>query len=127
VVAARPTLVRNVLVSKSPMKNDGLYDQPISVSSAEDWLALGCGGLLLLLGASRRDAIGGLLAISSAPLLYRGVTGQWPTRVHDDSPSDNTRRALGGRGMHVRESIGLEVPIPRPTASGVASSTCRDS
>ena len=67
---------------------------------------------MLLLGASRRDAVGALLAISSAPLLYRGITGQWPARVNGDTPSNSTTRALGGeRRVHVRESIRLEVPI----------------
>ncbi|AMY10685.1 putative integral membrane protein [Luteitalea pratensis] len=94
------------------MTTDALYERPISLSTAEDWIALGGGGLLLLLGASRRDAVGALLAISSAPLLYRGITGQWPARVNGDTPSDSTTRALGGeRGVHVRESIRLEVPI----------------
>ena len=94
------------------MNADALVRPTLSVSTAEDWLALGGGGLLLLLGASRRDAVGALLAISSAPLLYRGVTGEWPARVNGDTPSDNTRRALGGeRGVHVRESIRLDVPI----------------
>jgi len=91
---------------------DALSDRPLSLSTAEDWIALGGGGLLLLLGASRRDALGALLAISSAPLLYRGITGQWPARMNGDTPSDSTRRALGGeRGVHARESIRLEVPI----------------
>ena len=82
-----------------------------SLSDAENWLALGSGALLLLVGASRRSAVGTLVAASSAPLLYRGITGHWP-RVNGDTQPDNTRAALGGaRGVHVRESIRLELPI----------------
>jgi len=49
--------------------------------------------------------------MSSAPLLYRGITGRWPGIFHGHVES-NTRAALGGeRGVHVRESIRVEVPI----------------
>ena len=57
------------------MDTDRLYDGTTSVSDAENWLALGSGALLLLVGASRRSVGGALLAASSAPLLYRGITG----------------------------------------------------
>ena len=76
---------------------------------ATNWLALGGGALLLLVGASRRSAGGACLAVSSAPMLYRGITGHWPGvgRSRDD-----TRSALAGRaGIHVREAIRLERPI----------------
>lgn len=90
-----------------------LYDGPTSLSDAENWLALGSGALLLLVGASRRSIVGALLAASSAPLLYRGITGHWPTLGNGSTQSDSTKTALGGDcGMHVRESIRLEVPLP---------------
>jgi hypothetical protein len=38
--------------------------------------------LWLLVGASRRSAIGACLAASSAPLLYRGITGHGPALVN---------------------------------------------
>ena len=60
------------------MDTEGLYDRSTSLADAEDWLALGAGALLLLVGASRRSAVGACLAVSSAPLLYRGITGRWP-------------------------------------------------
>jgi uncharacterized membrane protein len=87
-------------------------DRAISVGDAESWLALGTGALLLLVGSSRRSGLGTCLAISSAPLLYRGLTGRWPAILDGCSQSGNTRTALvGARGVHVRESIRLEVPI----------------
>jgi uncharacterized membrane protein len=71
---------------------------------------LGTGALLLLTGVSRRSKFGTWLAVSSAPLLYRAVTGRWPAFF--DGNLDDTKAALGGhRGVHVRESIRLERPI----------------
>ncbi len=85
------------------------YDRFISLTDAEDWLALGTGAVLLLVGiGTRRSALGGCLAVSSAPLLYRGITGRWPEIVQRDS----TKTALGGeRGVHVREAVRLEMPV----------------
>jgi uncharacterized membrane protein len=55
---------------------------------------------------------GACLAASSAPLLYRGVAGRWPA-IRDGVPKpQNTKTALAdGRGVHVRESVRLEVPV----------------
>jgi uncharacterized membrane protein len=81
----------------------------IPLRDATNWLALGGGALLLLVGASRRTTGGAWIAMSSAPMLYRGITGRWPVigRAMDDS-----RSALGGgAGIHVRESVRLERPI----------------
>lgn len=83
-----------------------------SVADAEDWLALGAGAVLLLFGVSRRAAVATCLAASSAPLLYRGITGRWPTVLNGFVDPDNTKTALGGdRGVHVREAVRLERPI----------------
>jgi uncharacterized membrane protein len=103
-----------MLLAKSTyMDADRLYDGTTSVRDAENWLALGSGALLLLVGASRRSAVGALLAASSAPLLYRGITGHWQTLANGFTPSDNTKTALAGtRVVHVHESIRLEVPLP---------------
>lgn len=85
----------------------------VTLSDAEGWLALGAGAALLLVGTSRRSAAGALIAASSAPLLYRGVTGRWPMRGSGAGERDHTKGALGGaRGVHVRESVRLEVPLP---------------
>ena len=88
------------------------YDEATSLRDAENWLALSTGALLLLVGASRRSLAGAFLAASSAPLLYGGVTGQWPAFVNGVTLPDDTRTALADeRGVHVRESIRLEVPL----------------
>jgi len=84
----------------------------ISLGDAENWLALGTGALLLVIGASRRSPFGACLAVSSAPLLYRGITGRWPTLASGSLQPDRTESALGGgRGVHVRESVRLDVPV----------------
>lgn len=95
------------------MNAEALYDRSPSVSDADNWLALGTGALLLIVGASRRSAMGACLAASSVPLLYRGITGRWPKAlVGHLLPTGNTRAALGGeRGVHVRESVRLEKPV----------------
>jgi uncharacterized membrane protein len=94
------------------MELQSLHDRPASLGNAEKWFALGTGALLLVLGASRRSAAGAWLAVSSAPLLYRGITGVWPAIVDGYFQSDDTKIALAGdRGVHVRESVRLERPI----------------
>ena len=94
------------------MDAEALYDPSPSLADAENWLALGAGALLLLVGASRRSTAGACLAVSSAPLLYRGITGRWPDVLNGHAQPDSTKSALGGdRGVHVRESIRLEVPL----------------
>jgi uncharacterized membrane protein len=73
-----------------------------SLRDVEGWLAFGSGALLLGLGVSRRSKLGALVALSSLPLLLRGVSNH----------RGDTRRALHGpRGVHVRAAIRLEVPI----------------
>jgi len=94
------------------MHSERVVSYSSSLNAARNLLALGGGALLLSLGLSRRSVGGKVLAASSAPLLYRGITGRWPALLEGFAPSDDTRIALGGaRGMHVRESIRLEVPI----------------
>ena len=101
-----------MLLSTSPMDAEALHDRSTSLADAENWLALGAGALLLLVGASRRSAVGACLAVSSAPLLYRGITGRWPDVSNGYVQPDSTKTALGGeRGVHVRESVRLEVPV----------------
>jgi uncharacterized membrane protein len=94
------------------MNAEALNDRSTSLADAENWLALGAGALLLLVGASRRSAVGACLAVSSAPLLYRGITGRWPDVLNGYAQPDGTKTGLGGeRGVHVRESVRLEVPV----------------
>jgi uncharacterized membrane protein len=54
----------------------------------------------------------GLLAFGAGALLiYRGITGRWPSLVRRSS-SDDTKRALGGEGgVHVKASQRLDVPV----------------
>ena len=100
-----------MLFSAIPMDAETLYNRSPSLVDAEDWLALGAGAALLLVGASRRSTVGVCLAVASGPLLYRGITGRWPDVLNGSQP-DSTRTALSGdRGVHVRESIRLEVPV----------------
>lgn len=88
-----------------------MNDHGTSLSDVERWLALGGGALLLFAGASRRSTAGKVMALSSAPLLYRGIMGKWPAFPNGYRNGD-TRTALGGnRGVHVRESVRLEVPV----------------
>jgi uncharacterized membrane protein len=94
------------------MGTAALRERPVSLSDAENWLALGAGAALLLAGAFRRSAVGACLAASSTPLLYRGLTGRWPPFIDDLRERSDTRAALAGdRGVHVRESVRLEVPV----------------
>jgi uncharacterized membrane protein len=89
-----------------------LYHSPPSVADVENWLALGTGALLLIAGVSRRSRVGACVAVSSAPLLYRGITGRWPDLLNGHVQPDSTRAALAGeRGLHVRESVRLEMPV----------------
>ena len=100
------------MLPRYAMHTEASYDRSSTVGDAENWLALGAGALLLLAGASRRSKAGACLAVSSAPLLYRGVTGHWPDVLNGHGAAFRTRAALGGaRGVHVRESIRLEAPV----------------
>ena len=84
----------------------------ISVRDAENLVTFGAGALLLVAGLSRRSILGACVALSSAPLLYRGVTGRWPASLDGHVGADDTKAALGGsRGIHVREAVRLELPI----------------
>jgi uncharacterized membrane protein len=87
-------------------------DNPASFSETENWLALGTGALLLIVGASRRSTYTACLAVASGTLLYRGITGRWPAPLDNYAQADDTKTALGGeRGVHVREAIRVERPV----------------
>jgi len=83
-----------------------------SLANLERCAAFGSGSLLLVSGAMRRSTSGILLALMSAPFLYRGVTGHWPAGLTKAGQGGHTREALAGdRGLHVREAIRLECPL----------------
>src|SRR5688572_21939678 len=84
-----------------------------SVSQLERWGTLAAAAALFGYGISRRDAAGFCLAAGAAPLAYRGVTGRWPAGMSGLlTGGADSRTALGGaRGMHVRESVRLELPV----------------
>jgi uncharacterized membrane protein len=86
------------------------FSRTQSLTDVERWGALSVGATLLLLGTYRRSTSGAVLALSSAPFLYRGATGRWPFVPDDEGGS--TRADLGGdAGIHVRESVRLEKPV----------------
>jgi len=100
-----------VLFTTVLMEVPVLSNRAPSLADGENWLALGAGAALLLVGASRRSTVGACLMVASAPLLYRGMSGRWPDSLNSVQP-DSTKSALSGdRGVHVRESIRLEMPI----------------
>ena len=76
-----------MLPSTEVMDAETLYDSFLSLGD----VALGTGARLLFIGAYRRSASGACLALSSAPLRYRDITGRWPVgfngygRVDDDA------------------------------------------
>lgn len=78
-----------------------------TLRDAETWAALGAGAVLFAAGLRRGSVVGLGLAAAATPLLYRGITGAWPT-----GPGDDTRSALGGaRGLHVREAVEVDLPV----------------
>lgn len=112
-LAPRLTLVRDMLRIRSMTTTSAVQFEP-SLANLERWAAFGSGGMLLLSGAMRRSPSGFVLAAMSAPLLFRGMTGHWPTmsRSTNGQRAHDTRAALGGpRGVRVRESIRLERSI----------------
>jgi uncharacterized membrane protein len=91
------------------MQRQLLQDSPSSLTEGQKWLALGAGALMLVIGARRHRLVALSMAAAATPLLYRGFTGRWPSFL---MPSDDTKIALAGaRGVHVRESVVLDLPI----------------
>jgi len=94
------------------MSTTRFVEPQLSVTDAERLIALGAGAAMLFYGVIRRSPAVLCAAAASTPLLYRGITGQWPPGLAALASSDETRLALGGdRGVHVREAIRLELPI----------------
>lgn len=108
--AAAHGVEHNVL-SSGGMATIDRSTSTVALADLESHAALGAGVALLVGGMWRRSLVGVCMAATAAPLLYRGATGRWPAGVARLFPRD-TRVALAGRrGVHVRESIRLEVPV----------------
>jgi uncharacterized membrane protein len=95
------------------------FERHTSLGDLENWFAIGAGTSLLIAGMRRRSAVGTVAALSSVPLLYRGIAGHWPQvpngdrirQGHGGAAVSGTKATLSGdRGVHVRESIRLELP-----------------
>ena len=95
------------------------FERHTSLGDLENWFAIGAGTSLLIAGMRRRSAVGTVAALSSVPLLYRGIAGHWPQVPNGDrlrqgyggAAASGTKATLSGdRGVHVRESIRLELP-----------------
>ena len=85
------------------------FDASPSLAQIQGWAALSIAAGLLTAGARRRPLARLCLAAAAAPLLYRGMKGQWPTLVRR---SEDTKVALAGsRGIRVRDAVRLERPI----------------
>jgi uncharacterized membrane protein len=87
-------------------------DLDLTLSDIESWTALGAAAALVVLGLTRRSPHGFRIAAAATPLVYRGVTGQWPEFMRRYLPPDDPRAVLSGDGgMHVLESAEVEKPI----------------
>ena len=97
----------------------------MNVGQKERWVSMVAGGALAAYALRRRDVPGGVAALAGAAFLYRGATGHcdvyealgvnhaggYGTGSIADRGSD-TRQQLGGRrGIHVEESITVNMPI----------------
>jgi uncharacterized membrane protein len=82
----------------------------VSVRELERWASLAAASAVIAYGFSRRTVPAYCLAAAAAPIAYRGVVGSWP--FTNGRAAGDTRSALaGGKGIHVRESIRLELPV----------------
>lgn len=92
-------------------------EEPDYSSGYEDLERLGViatAAALIAYGVTRRTLPGFCLAAAAAPVLYRGLAGDWPAPLRSlpRLREDDTRVALAGsRGIHVRESIRIEKPV----------------
>jgi uncharacterized membrane protein len=79
-----------------------------SIREIVRWASLAAATSAIVYGVSRRTVPGIWMAIAASPFAYRSWVGAWPFSNDDD----DTRTALArGRGIHVRESIRLEMPV----------------
>jgi uncharacterized membrane protein len=75
------------------------------------WASIATAAAMIAYGITRRSKSGFFLAAAAAPLVYRGIAGDWPDLGFGRRDGD-TRKALSGtNGIHVREAIRLETPV----------------
>jgi uncharacterized membrane protein len=83
----------------------------VSLRDIERMLSAATAAALVAYGLSRRSAFGLVVAAAATPFAYRGLSDRWPFVESGDEV--DTRSALSGkRGVHVRESIRIERPLP---------------
>jgi uncharacterized membrane protein len=84
-----------------------------TLAQLERWGTIAAAAALIGYGVSRRTTAGWCLAAGAAPLAYRGLTGHWPPGMTALlTGGADTRTALAGaRGVSVRESVRLELPV----------------
>lgn len=86
-----------------------------NVGGVERWTSAIAGAGLLLAAAARRDRSSAVTALAGGALLFRGVSGHCPVnaRIGRNTATDDTRAALSGsRGVHVKESVTIDRPLP---------------
>jgi uncharacterized membrane protein len=84
--------------------------QAIHIRDLERWASLAAATAAMAYGFSRRSVPGLCLAVAATPLAYAGIVGEWP---FTNGRATETKTALGGsKGIHVRESIRVERPLP---------------
>ena len=109
------------------MDADRWCDRATPLSDAENWLAPGSGVLLRLVGAPPCSGVGALLASSSAPLLYRGVTGHpsfiiTPRIGLEDAPA-RYRTVRDKHDASIKIVVKPGVATPQHTHSSSSGST----
>jgi uncharacterized membrane protein len=89
-------------------------DEFVSRESAhelERWAGVAVATAVMAFGLSRRSMPGIVLAAAAAPVAYRTLTGEWPGFSNGAAHTDTRTALSGSRGIHVRESVRLEVPL----------------
>lgn len=104
---------RSCFLATVPVITQQQGQQPhLSLATVERRAAFGAGAALFLFGAKRGRYAGLGLLVASAPFFYRAATGRWPGVIAPPWASDDSKVALAGdRGVHVRESVRLELPL----------------
>jgi uncharacterized membrane protein len=96
-------------------RTSSAFETPARTDEACDivrWTSLATATAIAAYGLGRRNVAGVGLALAATPLAFRGLAGRWPRMSDIRGANGNTRVALGGsRGVHVRESIRLELPV----------------